>query len=478
MSTVQTAPSVLVVDLDGTLLRSDMLYETFWSAVARDWRTLFTALAVLPRGRLALKTVLAGLAPVDETTLPYDRAVIDLVRSHREAGGRTALVSASEQGLVRRIADHLGLFDEAHGSQGGINLKGAEKRAFLAERYGDGGFVYAGDSRADLEVWKSAETIITVNAGAAVRAQAEQIGPPVTHMSGPSPVVGAHVRTLRPHQWLKNGLIFVPLLASHSLDLALITDALLAFVGFCLIASGVYVLNDLLDLTADRAHPRKRHRAFASGTVPPAHGLVLLPALLAAGGAVSLLAGWAFALVMAVYFVLTTAYSLRLKRQVGIDICALAILYSLRIVAGGVATGIAISSWLLAFSLFFFFALAALKRQGELVDLSRRDRLRASGRGWTVEDLSVLNAAVLASGYLSVLVMALYVNSDEVRLLYGQPAALWGVCVILFYWITRAELLTNRGQMHDDPIIFAIRDRVSHYCLGGIMALGIAGAML
>ena len=173
MSTVQTAPSVLVVDLDGTLLRSDMLYETFWSAVARDWRTLFTALAVLPRGRLALKTVLAGLAPVDETTLPYDQAVIDLVRSHREAGGRTALVSASEQGLVRRIADHLGLFDEAHGSQGGINLKGAEKRAFLVERYGDGGFVYAGDSRADLEVWKSAETIITVNAGAAVRAQAE-----------------------------------------------------------------------------------------------------------------------------------------------------------------------------------------------------------------------------------------------------------------------------------------------------------------
>lgn len=469
---------VLVVDLDGTLLRSDMLHETFWSAASRDWRNALSSIGKLAHGRLALKMFLADRAEVEVAALPYEQAVIDLILQHREAGGKTALVSATEQSHVRRIAKHLGLFDEAHGSHSQTNLKGLAKRTFLEHQYGDRGFIYVGDSKDDLEVWNGAKEIITVNASRSVKVRAERIGHPVQHITRSLNGADGLLRTLRPHQWLKNILIFVPILASHQFGVTAIAKGVMAFVGFCLIASSVYVLNDLLDLSSDRTHPRKRNRPFASGTLSPAMGIRILPILLVAGMTVALYTGWLFTLVMALYFILTCAYSFRLKRKIGADICALAILYAMRIVAGGVATGITISPWLFAFSLFFFFAMAAMKRQAELVDMARLDRLSAAGRGWIVQDLGVLNGAVLASGYLSVLVLALYVNSDQVQLLYSYPSALFGDCIIIFYWITRAEILTNRGKMHDDPIVFAMTDRVSHYCLISMTALTIGAATL
>lgn len=455
-----------------------MLHETFWASASRDWRLALSSIGRLTRGRLALKMFLANQVEMDVTTLPYDKAILDLILAHRKAGGKTALVSATEQGLVRRIAKHLGLFDEAYGSNSQTNLKGTKKRAFLEQQYGDRGFIYAGDSMADLEVWKGAKEIITVNATRTVKRRAERIGQPVQHITGSLNTPNDLLRALRPHQWLKNALIFVPIFASHQLEVKTISAGIIAFVGFCLIASSVYVLNDLLDLSADRTHPRKSSRPFASGALSPAKGIVIFPTLLLAGMTVSLFVSWLFTLVMTLYFFMTCAYSFSLKRQIGVDICTLSILYTMRMIAGGVATDISISSWLLVFALFFFFAMAAMKRQGELVDMARRNMLGASGRGWIVDDLQVLNAAVLTSGYLSVLVLALYVNSEEVRLLYSYPSALFGVCTILFYWITRAELLTNRGQMHDDPIVFATKDRISHCCLIGITALIIGGATL
>ena len=231
-----------------------MLHETFWSAASNDWRNVLRSIAKLACGRLALEMFLADQAAVDITTLPYEQAVLDLIVQHRDAGGRAALVSATEQSLVRRIAKHLGLFDEAYGSNSQTNLKGAEKRAFLEQQYGDSGFIYIGDSMAVLEVWKGAQAIITVNASRTVKARAERIGRPVQHITGALNSTKSLLHTLRPHQWLKNTLIFVPLFASHKLDLTVITEGVMAFVGFCLIASSVYVLNDLLDLSADRAH--------------------------------------------------------------------------------------------------------------------------------------------------------------------------------------------------------------------------------
>lgn len=476
----QAVPSVpvLAVDLDGTLLRSDMLHESFWSALARDWRTPFAAAAAaLAGGRAGLKAVLAARARIDPATLPYDARVIARLEAWRAAGGRTALVTASDRRLAGAVAEHLGLFDEVHASAGGENLKGARKAARLAERFGPGDYVYMGDSAADLPAWAGAAKAVTVNAPAGLRRRAGETAPETEHLDGPGPSLGPCLTAMRPHQWLKNALVFLPVLAAHALDGATLLAALAGFAAFSLVASGVYVLNDLLDLAADRAHPRKRRRPVASGALAIGHAGVLAPALLLAGTALSAAVGAVFLAAMAVYLALTTAYSLGLKRVAILDICTLATLYTLRIVAGGAAAGLGLSVWMLAFSLFFFFALAAVKRQAELVDGAARGLAEAGGRGYRTADLPVVASMALGAGYVSVLVMALYIDSPAVRALYATPAALWGICLVLLFWLSRMVLLAHRGAMHDDPVVFAATDRVSLACAGLVLASALAGAL-
>jgi 4-hydroxybenzoate polyprenyltransferase/phosphoserine phosphatase len=469
---------VLVVDLDGTLLRSDMLYESFWSALGRDWRSPFRSVAALQKGRAELKQYLSTVAKVDISTLPYNEEVIAYVRARRAEGVRTALVTASDQSLADQIGAHLDIFDEVHGSDGTTNLKGPQKAAFLKETYPGKRFAYMGDSAADLSVWEAADLAITVNAPEAVRAQAAKLATPVEALSTPERNFKSYLKALRPHQWLKNILVFLPMLAAHQLTGGAFLTSLLAFLAFSLIASSVYVLNDLLDLRVDRAHPRKRNRPFAAGAIPIAHGTGMAVGLLGAGVTLSLLLGGGFFLTMLVYYLATLAYSLNLKRRAVVDICVLAGLYTMRIVAGSVATGIELSVWLLAFSIFFFFSMAAVKRQAELVDMAERGKLDASGRGYTVKDLDIISMMALAAGYVSVLVMALYVNSPAVVELYSTPAALWGICFILLYWISRVAILTHRGHMNDDPVLFAARDRNSQICAALIFVLAVAGTAL
>ncbi|WP_101341589.1 UbiA family prenyltransferase [Cereibacter azotoformans] len=463
---------VLVVDLDGTLLASDMLHETFWSAVGRDWTIPVRAGLALLRGKAALKRVLAASAAVDVTLLPYDPGVIAEIAAWRDGGGRVVLVTASDQALAEAIAAHLGLFDETHGSDGAQNLKGPVKAAFLNARFGAGCYAYMGDSAADLEVWRHAARAITVNAPADLRRRAEALGVETAHLETRPRTAGPYLRALRPHQWLKNLLVFIPMLAAHDLSAGTVAASLVAFLGFSLIASSVYVINDLIDLDADRAHPRKRRRPFASGAVPITQGGALGLGLIAAGALAALALGPLFAAVMLGYLVATFAYSFVLKRRAIVDICVLAGLYTIRIIAGGAATGIELSVWLLAFSMFFFLSLAAVKRQAELIDTLRRGQEIARGRGYRVEDLPVVGAMSVAAGYVSVLVMALYVNAAGVVELYPHPAALWGICAVLLYWLSRTALITHRGEMHDDPVIFAARDRVSRIC--GLVILGFA----
>lgn len=469
---------VLVVDLDGTLLRSDMLVESFWSAFGRDWRSPFKSLVALASGRAALKRHLAQAARVDATTLPYDPTVVAYVEAWRLHGGRTALVTASDRTIAVQVADHLGLFDEVYGSDGVLNLKGETKAAFLADHFCAEGFAYMGDAAADLPVWQRARKAITVNAPQSLKGRAEQSATDVEHLTTRVQSFGPYLKALRPHQWLKNILVFLPMLVAHQLDGTTLLLSTLAFIAFSLIASSVYVLNDLLDLTADRAHPRKRLRPFASGSVPVAHGGWMAAGLLAGGAGMAAMLGWRFALVMMAYYALTTAYSLSLKRLVVIDICVLAGLYTLRILAGGVATDLLISMWLLAFSIFFFLSLAAVKRQAELVDSAERGKLNAAGRGYQVADLPIISMIALCSGYVSVLVMALYVNSPMVRELYPQPRALGGICGILLYWVTYMVMITHRGAMHDDPVVYAAKDRTSQVCALLIVIFAVAGAVL
>ena len=476
--TGKTVSPVLVVDLDGTLIRSDMLYETFWSAFAADWTMPLRALMALRQGKGALKRALAARAQVDVTTLPYDAEVLDRVRAWRAGGGRTALVSASDQQLVSAIAAHLGLFDVAHGSTEGGNLKGAAKAEFCTTTFGTGGFHYMGDAAADLPVWQAAARAITVNAAPATRAAVDRLGIEAEHLATVPAPGRAYLRALRPHQWMKNLLVFVPMFTAHQMTPGNILASLAAFAAFSLIASSVYVLNDLLDLSADRSHPRKRTRPFAAGAIPIAQGTGMAAGLLIAGLGISALLGLQFVLVMLGYFALTTGYSLYLKRRLVVDICALAVLYTIRILAGGAATELPISVWLLAFSIFLFFALAAVKRQAELVDGIAAGKVTAHGRGYHVDDLPLVESMATSAGYVAVLVMALYASSASVTGLYSAPHMLWGICLVLLYWISRMVMVAHRGKMHDDPVVFAVKDPVSRSCVILMAAFGIAGTVL
>ncbi len=472
-----SAPGMLVVDLDGTLLRSDMLHESFWSAFGRDWRSPFLSVAALAGGRASLKRHLAAASAVESATLPYDVKVIAFVKAWRGSGGKTALVTASDRDFAEAIAGHLGIFDEVHGSDGKLNLKGDNKGQFLAERFGSRGFAYMGDAKADLPVWERAAKAITVNAPAGLRREAERVCENVEHLVTDAKSVKSYIKALRPHQWLKNVLVFLPMLAAHQLDSQTFLLSLLAFVCFNLVASSVYVLNDLLDLAADRAHPYKKNRPFASGSIPIAHGTWMAAGLLILGGMLAISISLSFLLAMVAYYLLTTAYSLHLKRKIVIDICVLAGLYTTRIIVGGVATGIPLSVWLLAFSVFFFLSLAAVKRQTELIDSADRGSLKASRRGYHVDDLPIISMIAIGSGYVSVLVMMLYVNSPAVVELYAHPEALWGVCAVLLYWITRAVMVAHRGHMHDDPVVYAAKDRISQMCLLIILGFVLGGAL-
>lgn len=436
---------LLVVDLDADLLRTDLASEYFWAGLSKIWGDWAGPAARPSSDSQTGGRVNAALLPLREDTL---RAAQDW----RQAGGRAVLVTPRSDGVAERIADHLDLFD-------GVVTGAGPGQDRIATRLGTG----------------------PVFGLHAVSGQPRPVeASAFDHIPRRRPLWGdldpAQVlRAIRPHQWLKNLLIFIPILAAHRFAPDALLPAAAAFVAFCLLASGTYLLNDLLDLEADRAHPRKRHRPFASGRLSPRLGGLLLATMILAGATIAGLLGPYVLATLSVYLVGTVAYSLALKRLVIIDICTLAALYVLRIVAGGVATATPLSIWLIMFALFFFFCLAAVKRQGELVDLPARGLDTVVGRGYAAGDLPVITMLATSSGFVSALVFALFVNADATSQHYANPGALWGIVPILLYWVSRIVFLTQRGMMHDDPLIFAVRDRTSQLCLLLIVALA-AGA--
>lgn len=473
------ARPVLAVDLDGTLIRSDMLHETFWAAIAADPRALQESIAALGRGgKAGLKGYLAARDEVDVTTLPYDEEVLDRIRAWRAEGGRTALVTATDARLAGAIAAHLGVFDEVHGTTPDRNLKGTAKAAFLAERFGAQGYVYIGDSSADLPVWAGAVEAISTGAAGSVRRRLDAGTVPAEHLRTDAARhrPRAVLRALRPHQWLKNLLVLIPLIASQSFGISDLTGVLAAFVALSLVASGGYVLNDLLDLGDDRAHPRKRNRPFASGALSAGIGTLTVPVLILAGFAIAWLQSVPLLGSVALYLVATTAYSVKLKRHTMVDICMLAFLFTLRIIAGGLAIGVTLSVWLLAFSMFIFFALAAVKRLAELTDIEAAART-TSRRGYRPEDRGVISQMAVTSGYIAVLVYALYINEPVVQANFSSPWLLWGVCPFLIFWISRLVLVASRGEMYDDPMVWSLTNRTSQKALGLSLVL-VAGAVL
>jgi len=452
----------LYVDLDGTLIATDALWESLLLLV----RNRPLDLARLPfwalRGKSHFKDRLASRVLPDPARLPYRPEVLEFLREQKQLGRRLVLATASNDRIAKSVAEHLGLFDAVIASNATANLRGSGKLAAI-QSASPGPFDYMGDSRADLPLWKACHRAYVVGGSSTVSQMAEAACSMTMVLAEPRATWPAVVAALRPKHWVKNILLFIPLVFAHQLhDRAKLLAIAFAFAAMSLCASAVYVLNDLLDLESDRAHPRKCRRPFACGALSIPTGLLMFFALLAIGFAISLFgAGLPFTGALAGYLAATTAYSLYFKRKLLLDVMVLAGLYTLRILAGGVAADVAVSSWLMAFSMFLFISLAFVKRYSELQVVKEANQLQAQGRSYMIEDLDILLSTGPASGFMAVLVFCLYINSDVVRQLYARPMFLWCICPILVYWITRIWFFARRRKLDDDPVLFALKDRVS-----------------
>ncbi|WP_254209772.1 UbiA family prenyltransferase [Burkholderia multivorans] len=418
---------------------------------------------LLSHGKAYLKQRLAESTNVDVTTLPYDATVVQWLKDERAAGRRLVLATATDARYAEAISNYLGLFDKTLATRGSVNLTSHRKRDLLISEFGNKGFDYAGNSHDDIAVWEAAQRAYIINPTLGVSYRLNKLGNVADVLETRKHPIKVWSKALRLHQWLKNLLIFIPLLGAHKITSpALDLRAAIAFILFGLCASSVYLLNDLLDLEDDRHHPSKRRRPFASGALSIVWGLVSFPLLVAIslGGALLWLP-WRFAAVLGAYYILTMAYSLVLKRRMIVDVVALAMLYTVRIVAGSVAVGLPLTFWVLGFSMFIFLSLALVKRYAELYATKVAGGAKARGRGYVSDDLPMLASLGAAAGYLSVLVLALYIQDANTVHLYSHPRIIWLACPLLLYWISRVWLVTHRGMMHDDPVVFAAKDRTS-----------------
>jgi 4-hydroxybenzoate polyprenyltransferase/phosphoserine phosphatase len=455
----------LAVDLDGTLIKTDLLYESFLCFIKKDFFSAITILKFIFLSKKAeLKRNIAQNVTIDVTTLPYDYNVIDYIKREKSTGRKIVLATASHSIYAEKIAAHLQFFDQVLATENDLNLSAKNKANKLVELYGEKGFDYIGNSMDDIPVWEKCHKAIIVNPHRGVEQKARKICEVESVIKTDNNKWRALVNAIRLHQWAKNLLLFVPLFASHQiLNPDKIALGFLAFLLFGLCASSVYLFNDLLDIQDDRHHKTKRHRPFASATLSIPFGLMLVPTLLLIVFVGSFfLLPIEFIYVLTTYYALTLLYSFYLKRIVVMDVLGLAMLYTLRIIAGTFVFELSLTFWMLAFSMFIFLSLALVKRYTELIDARNQGILtKARGRGYYPNDLEMIASLGAASGYIAVMVLALYIQDQTTASLYRLPQVIWLACPLLLFWISRVWLLAHRGQMHDDPVVFAIKDKTS-----------------
>jgi len=482
----------LCVDLDGTLVKSYTLHYSALAVARHRPRALVNIPGWLAQGKAALKRHLANTIQLDVAHLPYNRELLQYLEQQRATGRPLYLATAADADTANRIAAHLGIFTGVLASDGQLNLAGHNKLAAFQSRFGDN-FSYIGNALPDLPLLQHCQEPMVANPTPGLRAalRRARITPVRTFDERVSPLK-AWLRAIRLHQWAKNTLIFVPLLLAHAWAPGLVAGATLAFYSFGLCASATYIVNDLLDLEADRQHPRKRLRPFASGDLSALSGIFVVALFLAASLALALLVPHAiaalspqllhlikphyFLLWLGIYLVTTLAYSLRLKRLVLVDVIILSGLYTIRIIAGSAASGIAVSTWLGSFSIFFFLSLAFVKRFAELESLRNRGGVSAGGRGYHVPDIEQLRSFGSASGYASVVVLTLYISTLDAAHLYQHTRRLWLLVPVLLLWISRLWLMASRGHLNEDPVVYAITDRRS--LLLGLVVVAIVRSAL
>jgi 4-hydroxybenzoate polyprenyltransferase len=446
----------LAVDLDGTLIATDLLWEGVVALLKRNPLYIFLLPFWALRGAYALKFEIASRVELDPDALPYRTDFLEFLQAERAKGRELFLATGSHRRFADQIASHLGIFKGVFASENRVSLTSSRKRAALDAAFGVGMYDYAGNSHADIAVFEGARGAIVVAPDRIAGRYQTQSGARLFAATRAS--AKPLLKMLRVHQWAKNILVAVPaVLANDILNLATLIECVTAFVAFSLAASAIYIINDLIDLPLDRKHRNKRNRPIAAGTVSIPIALATAGALMLAATSVGLTLPSAFGLVLLAYVAMTSAYSFALKRMLLIDVLTLAGLYTMRVVAGAAATMIDVSFWLLAFSIFFFLSLALVKRFVELKD-NPAATSKIAGRGYRHADQQVLGEAGMASAFAAALVLALYIDSPEVQKLYGQPWLIWPLCPLVLYLSIRIWVLARRGEMHEDPVVFLLTD--------------------
>jgi 4-hydroxybenzoate polyprenyltransferase len=462
----------LCVDLDGTLIKSDTLLDGIFQYARRNPLSVWRLPLWLSRGRANLKIEVARGAMLDAARLPYNADLLHYLQAQRREGRRLFLTTGAEGNLAERVAAHLGVFDGVLATEAGINLTSGRKLARLEERFGQ--FDYIGNSTADLPLLAHAREAMLANPTRGLRTglRMRQIRIART-FTDQQPLAPTLAKAIRLHQWAKNLLVVLPLVMSHRLSARSIGAAIAAFFCFSFMASANYLINDMLDIENDRSHPSKRLRPFASGDLPVAFGIAMVLVLTAASVVILPLLPEEFAFWLGAYIVATLAYSFYLKKIAVADVLLLSGLYTLRMLAGGAATGTEISHWLAGFSTFLFLSLAMVKRFSELENLRERGSVSSHGRGYVVADMEQIRTFGTASAYAAVVVFMLYIARPDVTELYRHAGRLWLMVPLLLYWLTRVWLLASRGELNQDPVIFAIRDRLSLLIGAGIVIVVI-----
>jgi 4-hydroxybenzoate polyprenyltransferase/phosphoserine phosphatase len=467
----------LAVDLDGTLVRTDLLIEAVMQLAKEHPGLLLMLPFWLARGKAHFKDEVFSRVDLAVESLPYNQPFLDYLKAEHERGRTLILATASSAAVAKKVAEHVGIFDAVMGSDAAHNLSGRNKATALVKQFGARNFAYAGNDDVDLHVWREAGEAFVVNPTPGLARKAAAVCKVGAVYDDRKSFTKLMFKAMRVHQWAKNVLIFTPLIFAHRFgDVSGMLKALIAFFAFTFTSSSVYLLNDLLDLESDRRHVEKRRRPFASGDLALKYGMLGAPALFVLGMGIAASFSPLFLAVLLGYYVVTLAYSLRLKEVVLADVMILAFLYAWRVFAGAVATGITLSAWFLAFFGFIFFSLALMKRASELILTVKSNGKANSRRGYRVEDLNQLVSFGSSSGYLAVLVLALYGTSPQVAALYERPQLLWLVCPLLLYWVSRMWLKAHRGEMPSDPLVFALKDRVSYIIIGVMAVIWIVAA--
>lgn len=455
----------LCVDLDGTLIQTDSLWESCLRLIHQNPFMLLLLPFWLFQGKAGFKHKISQHVELSPSSLPFNTDLLKYLTQQRLHNRHLVLVTAANKNIAEAIAHHLNIFDEILASEETHNLSGKNKAAMLCERFGEKGFVYAGNANIDLKVWQHAAAAIVVNAPATLLAKAQQVTDEIEEVfeSQQATSIKTVLKAMRVHQWAKNMLIFSALVLSHNLfNNTAVQASLWAFFAFGFAASAIYLINDLMDLEADRKHKTKKYRPLAAGTLPIPLAIMLVPLLLLLSYAFAWQTNTDFVNVLTVYLVLTTAYSLYLKPVALLDVITLTSLYTIRIIAGAMAIAVPLSYWLLAFSMFIFLSLALIKRFSELNNLSQQGEVKSEARGYHIDDLPAVSLFGISSGYISIMILVLYIHDLQADSLYSQPDWLWFVAVAILYWISHMWLLAFRGQMNEDPVLFAIRDKTSY----------------